>query len=184
MTNDPWAQQIETQQPSAKPEWLSEDIEKLLKAYQFTLTTDGMLMLWQKSKENLDHWKSLEMDWRKICAAFLVPTKIEGTVNVELGNDYKANVNYKYNYKLKEDNDTVWATLDKISKIGNEGKFIADRLVSWTPNFLKTEYTTLQEEAEKGSEQAKAILKIVNDELLTITEAAPELKIIEPKVKK
>lgn len=181
---DPWAQQVEAQQPSAKPEWLTEALEKSLINNLLPVSQDGLLMLWDRSKKQLDYWKEKEIELRKIVAQVLVPAKTEGTVNVELGNDYKAKVNHKYNYKLKEDNDTVWATLDKISKIGNEGKFIADRLVSWHPSFLKTEYTTLQEEADKGSEQAKVILTIVNNELLTITEAAPELKIIEPKVKK
>lgn len=182
--NDPWTQQIEAQQPSAKPEWLTERIEIALLNRNLPLSLDGMLMLWKASQEHLAMWKQNEMEYRKICASLLVPAKTEGTSTVELGNDYKAKVNHKYNYKLKEDNDTVWATLDKISKIGNEGKFIADRLVSWHPAFLKSEYTTLQEEADKGSEQAKTILKIVNDELLTISPASPTLEIVEPKMKK
>lgn len=180
---DPWTQQIETQQPSAKPEWLSEEIERLLKAYQFPLTNDGMLMLWQKAKENLDHWKDLEMAWRKICAAFLVPAKTEGATTVPLGNNYNAKVNNKYNYKLDSNNDRVWAGLDKLEKLGNEGKFVAERLVSWSPNFLLTEYRQLQEDAEKGSQFAKEALKIIA-EFMTITPAAPELKIVEPKAKK
>lgn len=181
---DPWSQSIEAQQPSAKPEWLTLEIEKTLKQNSLLLNNDGMLMLWKRSKEILDHFKEEEMQYRKICAAFLVPAKTEGTTNVELGAGYKAKVVNKYNYKLPPDNDKVWLTLDKISAIGNEGKFIADRLVSWHPTFLKTEYVTLQEEAEKGSEAAKSILKIVNDELITIELAAPTLEIKEPKEKK
>lgn len=174
MENSPW---------STKPAWLTDEIETTLLFHNLPIDSNGMLMLWQKSKEELQSVKEKEMEYRKICAALLVPAKSEGTTNVELGGGYKAKVVHKYNYTLP-DNDKTWAALDKISAIGNEGKFIADRLVSWTPNFLKTEYTTLQEEAEKGSEQAKAILKIVNEELITIVPAAPTLDIVEPKVKK
>ena len=123
------------------------------------------------------------MEWRKICAAFLVPAKTEGTNTVELGNDYKAKVNYKYNYKLANDNDVVWAGLERIEKLGNEGKFVAERLVSWSPSFLLTEYRQLQEDAEKGSEFAKAALKEINS-FMTVSPASPTLEIIEPKKKK
>lgn len=184
MVADSWSDIVEAQQPSAKPAWLTPKIEETLKLRGFPIDKDGMLMLWNYSKAKLDEYKELEMNYRKICAAFLVPTKTEGTTNVELGNGYKAKVVNKYNYNLASDNDKIWSCLDKIGKVGNQGKFIADRLVSWTPNFLKTEYTTLQEEADKGSEDAKQILKIVNEEMLTITEAAPTLDIVEPKVKK
>ena len=163
-----------------RPHWLTPEIEFELNSRHFPISNDGMLMLWNKHKEMLNHYKEKEMEYRKICAAFLVPAKTEGTTNVELGEGYQAKVVTKFNYKLPE-NDKVWLALDKISTIGNEGKFIAERLVSWTPSFLKTEYTTLQEEADKGSEQAKAILKIVNEDLITITEAAPQLEIKEPK---
>ena len=166
-----------------KPQWLTPEIEFELKNRHFPINSDGMLMLWKKHKEMLDQYKTSEMEYRRICTAFLVPAKTEGTTNVELGGGYKAKVVNKHNYNL-EDNDKVWSALDKISAIGNEGKFIAERLVSWTPSFLKTEYTTLQEDADKGSPTAQQILKIVNEEMLTITEAAPQLEIKAPKEKK
>ena len=167
-----------------KPSWMTPEIEERLRFNGYPLTNDGMLIQRQKSKDELTKWKEKEMEWRKICAAFLVPAKTEGTTNVELGAGYQAKVVHKYNYKLDGDNDKIWSALDKIGAIGNEGKFIAERLVSWTPNFLKTEYTTLQEEAANGSQDAKAILAIVEKEMLTITEAAPTLSIVEPKAKK
>lgn len=174
--NTPWI--------TDKPEWLTADIEQRLLFNGYSLDKDGMLMLWQKSKADLTDVKEREMEYRKICATFLVPEKTEGTTNVELGNGYTAKVVNKYNYKLDSDNDKVWAALEKIEAVGNQGKFIAERLVSWTPNFLKTEYTTLQDEAAKGSQDAKTILAIIDGEMLTITEAAPTLDIKEPKAKK
>lgn len=175
-TSTPWI--------TDKPEWLTPDIEQRLLFNGYSLDKDGMLMLWQKSKADLIDVKEHEMEYRKICAAFLVPEKTEGTTNVELGAGYVAKVVNKYNYKLDSDNDKVWAALEKIEAVGNQGKFIAERLVSWTPNFLKTEYTTLQDEAAKGSQDAKTILAIVDGEMITITEAAPTLDIKEPKTKK
>lgn len=177
--NNPWT----TPPVETKPDWLTDHIEDILKANQLPTNQDGMLMLQQRAKQNLDYWKEKEMEYRKVCAAFLVPDKTEGTNTVDLGNGYQAKVGIKYNYKLNNDNDIVWAGLDKIKALGNEGSFIADRLVSWSPSFLLTEYRQLQEDAEKGSQFAKDALKIVN-EFMTITDAAPTLDIKEPKAKK
>jgi|SRR5882757_10179298 len=178
--NNPW--DISTP-PIDNPLWLTPELELALISKQYPINQDGMLMLWKDWESKLKEAKELEMDYRKICVAFLVSVKTEGTTNIELGSGYIAKAVTKFNYKLKE-NDAVDSALDKISKVGNQGVFIAERLVSWTPNFLKTEYTTLQEEAEKGSADAKAILKIVENEMLTISDAAPTLTINEPKVKK
>jgi hypothetical protein len=166
-----------------KPSWLTDEIKIALENNGLPIDQDGMLLLQQRAKNQLDYWKEMEMEYRKICAAFLVPTKTQGMNNIELGNGFTAKVGIKYNYKLDSDNDKVWNGLSKIENLGNEGKFVADRLVSWTPNFLLTEYRQLQEDSEKGSTFAKDALKVIN-EFLTITDAAPTIDIKEPKGKK
>ena len=67
--------------------------------------------------------------------------------------------------------------------MGNDGPFIADRLINWTPNFRLVEYRTLCDDKDKGSAFAEKALKIIAT-FMTITEAAPTLEIIEPKKKK
>src|SRR5216683_1814761 len=111
--NNSWSQLIEAQQSSAKPEWLTEDIEKRLDNCRFPFNRDGLLMLHKRAKEQFDYWKKEEMMLRKIAVIELVPAKTEGTTNVELGNGFKAKVVNKYNYKLNSDNDIVWVILDK-----------------------------------------------------------------------
>ena len=179
--NNPWLEA--SNPPAERPAWLTVALEQSLLANNMPLNKDGMLMLHQNTKQKLDHFKSLEMEYRKVCAAILVEKPKEGMNTVELGNGYQAKIGVKYNYKLDSNNDRVWSGLEKIEKIGNQGKFIAERLVSWTPNFLLSEYRKLQEDAEDGSFEAKQMLSIVN-EFMTITEAAPTLEIKEPKAKK
>jgi hypothetical protein len=164
----------------AKPDWLTAELEETLKLRNFPLNKDGMLMLWNYSKEKLQKYKELEMDYRKIAVKLIVPNATEGMNTVDLGNGFQAKAQVKFNYKLDNDNEKVWTGLENIARIGNEGKFIADRLVSWTPNFLLTEYRTLQEEAEKDNPTAKAILKEV-ESFLTITDVAPTLEIKKAK---
>ncbi len=146
------------------------------------LDQDALLMLHKQMQDDLSTLKAKELELRKYIVNRAFPSKSEGTNTLELGNGYELKAVVKYNYKLA-DNDIVEKTLQLIAESSNEGPFIADRLVSWTPNFLKTEYTKLQEDAERGSESAKRILKLT-EIMLTIDDAAPTLSIKEPKVKK
>ena len=144
-----------------------------------SLNRDQLLMLHKEKQDALAAMKAEELELRKYIVDRAFPEKQEGTNTVDLGNGYELKATVKYNYKLA-DNDTVDKCLEAVTKIGNQGAFIADRLVSWSPSFLLTEYRQLQEEAEKGSEDAKAILKAI-EPMLTISEAAPTLTIKEPK---
>lgn len=143
---------------------------------------DDVLVEWDKRKKALEQAKADEMEFRKYVVKRAFPNPTEGTNTIELGNGYELKANIKFNYNLA-DNDIVEKTLEKIAKIGNQGTFIADRLVSWTPNFLLTEYRQLQEEMKKGSIEATQIIKLIS-EMLIVKDAAPSLNIKEPKAKK
>lgn len=146
------------------------------------MSEDQLLMLWQQKKDAIETAKSEEMDLRKYIVSRAFPVKQEGMNNRDLGNGYTLKAGIKYNYNLA-DNDTVEATLDKLSKLGNAGSAISDRLVSWKPNFLLGEYRQLQEDKTKGSKFADDALNVIN-EMLTIVEAAPTLEIKAPTGKK
>lgn len=146
-----------------------------------TLDQDTLLTMHLELQTKITSLKEEEMILRKYIVDRAFPDKHEGMNTQELGNGYQLKANVKFNYKLKE-NKIVEDTLDKIAKIGNQGAFIADRLVSWTPNFLLTEYRTLQESAEH-SKEAQEILAAIG-EMLIVDDAAPTLNIKEPKVKK
>lgn len=146
------------------------------------MSEDDLLMLWDSRKKSIEQAKESEMELRKYIVSRAFPNKKEGMNNKDLGNGYTLKAGVKYNYNLA-DNDTVEKCLDEIAKIGNQGGFIADRLVSWQPSFLITEYRALQEEKDKGDRTAIEILSVIN-EMLTITESAPTLEIKAPKAKK
>jgi len=146
------------------------------------LDQDQLLMLHKQMQDDLAALKEKELELRKYIVNRAFPQKEEGTNTLDLGAGYELKAVVKYNYKLT-DNDTVDKTLQEIAAVGNEGAFIADRLCSWTPNFQKTEYNKLKDDAEAGNETAKQILKLV-EKMLTITDAAPTLTIKEPKAKK
>ena len=146
------------------------------------MNEDQLLMEWQKKKQAITTATAEEMELRKYIVKREFPKPKEGMNTKELGGGYELKSNIKYNYNLA-DNDTVEATLEKLSGMGAAGSAIADRLVSWKPNFLLTEYRQLCEDKEKGSQFAMTALNIIGD-MLTIVEAAPTLEIKEPKAKK
>ena len=146
------------------------------------MNEDQLLMLWADKKKLIEKAKEDEMELRKYIVARAFPQKHEGMNTKELGNGYQLKAAIKYNYNLA-DNDKVEDCLNRIATIGNTGAFIADRLVSWKPSFLLSEYRQLCEDKDKGDKAAENILNIVT-EMLTITEAAPSLEIKEPKGKK
>ena len=142
---------------------------------------DRVLLHWKALKDSLAQIKSDEMEFRKYVVSRAFPDAHEGTNTLELGNGWELKAQIKYNYKLL-DNDTVEKGLDAIAKIGNSGSFIADRLVHWTPAFQKSEYNNILEDAEKGSGEARAIIKELNN-FLVIEDAAPTVDLKENKKK-
>ena len=161
-----------------KPYWPENNNPTPSNPYD-SMNEDQLLLEWQKKKDAIEVAKTEEMDLRKYIVKREFPKPEEGTNKKDLGNGYQLKAVVKYNYSLA-DNDTVESCLEKISNLGNNGAFIADRLVSWSPSFKLVEYRELIEEKNKGSKFAADALNIIN-EMLTIKEAAPTLEIVEPK---
>lgn len=147
-----------------------------------TKSEDEVLLHWLSLQQQVSALKEAELDFRKYVVSRAFPAKQEGMNNKDLGNNYKLKATVKYNYNLTASNDDIEKALDRIAKIGNRGNVVAERLISWKPSFLLTEYRLLEEE-KNTSNDAKQILEIVNS-MLTISEAAPSLEIVEPKNKK
>lgn len=143
---------------------------------------DELLLAWDNIKKAIETAKAQEMELRKYIVNRAFPKKEEGMNNKELGNGYTLKAGVKYNYNLA-DNDTVENCLAKVASLGNQGPFIADRLVSWKPAFLLTEYRQLEADKQKGDKFAIEVLKAI-EPMLTISEAAPSLEIKSPKDKK
>lgn len=135
------------------------------------LTKDQLLSLWNETKTELDRIKAVEAELRKqVVVEFFSGEKKEGTENVLLGNGYKLKCTFKQNYNLRA--DEVEKALQKIEAMGDEGKFIAPRLVNWKPSLVIKEYRDLSEKMRK-----------IIDGVLTISDGAPSLEIIAPKSK-
>lgn len=144
------------------------------------MTKDELLVRWQELKDAVEKAKDAEMEMRKYIVKRAFPEPKEGVNKLDLGQGYELKAGVKFSYKLDPDNDKVEKALDDIATMGNEGAFLATRLVKWEATFLLTEYRKLQ--ADDATDIQKKIKKRI-DEVLTITNAAPTLEIKEPKSK-
>lgn len=152
------------------------------------MTRDEALVKWNEAKRVKAEAEALEMSLRKFCVAILPQTTAapqplqEGTNNFELGAGYVAKVVAKFNYKLDSDTKKVQKCADAMTRVSNEGGFIADRLFNWKVDISVSEYRKLDEEA-KTSLPHKQMLELVN-QVLTMSPGAPTLEIKEPKAKR
>ena len=139
---------------------------------QLTEYQNKILADWKLAKETLETAKEDEMELRKEVTKIFFPKPDKGTQRVELGFGYNLKLVHKINYTLGN-NDLVNKALDDIASAGNEGTFIAERLVSWKPTISVKEYEILDPK-----------YKSIIDNVLTTKDAAPTIEIEEPKVKK
>jgi hypothetical protein len=137
------------------------------------LTPDEILVNWQMARDDLKRAINTEMYYRTLAIGTFFQnvdkTTAEGTHNYDLGNEYKLKCTFKLNYKL-DGRDKVDAMLDKLTDTGEDGKFIADRIIKWAPSLSLSEYRVLSPEQKK-----------VVDSVITVQPATPSLEIVEPK---
>lgn len=143
---------------------------------------DRLLLKWQASQQALAVAKETEMADRKAAAAFILPATENkaGMNNHDLGNGYTAKIGRKVNHKLVGGNEQIIAIEEQAEKVGNEGKFIIERLIKWTAELSVGEYNKLKKDAAEGSVAAKEVLKLV-DTIIETSDGAPSLEIKAPK---
>ena len=159
---------------------------------QFNARRDAEILSWRGLKQQLDFYKLEENKARLAVTATLFPTPKKGTQRYELGAGYKVKLVHGNNYKLGNKdlvdpvegeaipiNKQVEALEDAIREVGNEGSFLADRLIKWKPELSESEYLALDPENETHM-KVKALI----DANLTITPATPQLTLEEPKAPK
>lgn len=126
---------------------------------------DDLIVQWRHTKVHLDNYKIKEMELRKeIVAGCFSEDQVEGTENIELGNDWKLKAVKKMNYRCVGKQEKIIATL---AKLPSE---LSKRLVSWKPSLSTREFKLL----ENG--QAKIVSEIVE-----IRPGTPTLELIAPK---
>ena len=108
---------------------------------------------------------------QQVMTAFYPEAQPEkGTFNQELGNGYKLKFGFKQNITLNS--ALVNDALAEIERTGEEGKFIAERLVKFKPELSLTEYANLSDNHRR-----------IIDRIVTTKPASPTIEFVEPKAK-
>lgn len=144
-----------------KPEWKAAE------------TKEQVLQKWLDANKALTDAKAVEATLRQKVVEMYPFEADEGTERVPLANGYELKVVKKLNYTLNNKDDATDKALTKLEEMGERGKLIAERLVSWKPTLSISEYRELTA-GERG----------IIDEVLTIKPGLPSLELVEPKDKK
>ncbi len=130
-----------------------------------------MLAKWEAARSMLEKAKLHEMELRKQVQTSFFPTPKEGTQRVELAAGWSLKFVHKTNYSF-DDKIKLHFILTQIEALGEEGPFIAKRLIKFTPELSLTEYKALTPPYRK-----------LIDEVLVTKPASPSLELEAPKVK-
>jgi len=120
-----------------------------------------------------------EMELRREIMATAFPAAKEGVNNHDLGHGYTLKGTRKVEYSLSNTDDSGWLTdaaVEAIEKLGEDGPFIAERLVTWKPSLSVKEYKALS-----PTNPIHIRIRELIDTALTIKDGAPTIEITPPK---
>lgn len=138
---------------------------------------DSALAKWEVAKTTLETAKADEMEARKTAFAFAFGGDAkEGTNRIALNNDYALKGVRKVNYKIAVPNEVIDRAEDLMPTLGKEATFLFERIITWSPDFSKSEYNKL----DTGNPTHRAV-KAEIDKLIETSDGAPTLVIEAPK---
>lgn len=172
-------------QAEVKVEAASEETEEAFRARR-----DAAILGWREDKQQATFWKQRETASRATVSSILFPNPVKGTQRYDLGAGYKVKLVFGFNYTLGikdmpnplEPGETI--SIEKqaedlqeaIRQVGNEGPFLADRLIKWKPELSATEYEALDPDNPNHMK-----IKALIDAIMTKKPASPQLELEEPK---
>jgi hypothetical protein len=133
------------------------------------MTLDELILEQQEAAKQAAFYSKRDKELRALIYGMAFAGLDYGTQhNTPLGKGYFLKGKRPVNYKV--DPNTVDAALDELSQLGNEGSFVADRVIKWSPELSLTEYKNLTAEQ-----------KAIVDKVITTTPGLPTLEVVAPK---
>lgn len=139
-----------------------------------------LIAQWDNAKAVLERAKNSEMEARLMTGNYMFPVggRKEGVNNQELDSGAVVKLGHKVNYKLSAPNDKIDEVIERCEKIGNEGVFLIERIITWEAKFSAGEYKKLEADNPTHQKVKKEI-----DTILEISNGTPSLEVREPKAK-
>jgi hypothetical protein len=132
-----------------------------------TVTERELVLSWKLAQTRLSEIKEAELRFRKLIAQRFFPSPKLGTNTAHITNSADIKLVHSLNYKL--DQSKLEVGFNSVAAID---KAAAGRLFKWKAELNEVEYRALSDEA-KAAFDATGVL--------TITEATPQLKLIDPQ---
>lgn len=137
-----------------------------------TLSRDELILVWKEKQATLVKAQLEEISMRNQLLGLCFPGAKEGTENLDLGKGWILKGVFKQNYSLDKDDEKVDKALNRLEKCGDNGKFVAERVVKWKPELSVSEWRKLSPEQQACIE-----------EVITIKPGQPSLELVAPKEK-
>lgn len=144
------------------------DIELLRKRWPFDKAE--LLDKWKTARSNLAQWAVYEAELRTLIVFEAGFPAEDGTHYFELAEGFRLQCVRRTNYTISKEKGALEGALLNITNMGEEGKFIAQRVIKYTPELVMKEYKDLQP-------HYKSIL----DRVVTSKPGMPALELIPPK---
>lgn len=138
---------------------------------QIQAHTFVLLEQWENAKAQAEATKAAELTARAAVVEWAGSEDIaKGVENIPLAQGYTLKITKKINYNV--DNAVARLQLSEIAATGEEGKVVADRIMTWKPSLSLTEYGKLKPEFKK-----------LIDRCISTSVATPTIEIVAPKTK-
>jgi hypothetical protein len=138
---------------------------------------DRVLADWQAAAAVLAAAKLDEMKKRTLAFPIVFGINAKaGTNRVPLANGWSVKGVRKITYNLEKDTAKVNAVYEAVERLGNEGSFLAARILKRVYDFNEGEYKKLD-----ATNPTHIAVKLAIDAILTTKDGAPTLEIEPPK---
>lgn len=107
---------------------------------------DRLIAQWQEACQRLAIAKEDELRLRSLLIALFDPRTIEGTETLPVSHGFKLKAVKAMRYSFPHANAARDTTLTLAADYGQEGQFIANRLIAWKPELIVREYRTLSDD--------------------------------------
>lgn len=139
---------------------------------------DVLLSTWETAKSTLEAAKNSEMEIRKAVFGYCFPTPKAGVNRMDIGNGFALKATHKINTKVSGTIAEIEACEEACEKLGNEGAFLIERIITWKADVSVSELKKLDVSLPLHKQVKAEVEKIITE-----TPGAPSLEIEAPKAK-
>jgi hypothetical protein len=135
-----------------------------------TVADRDIVLSWKLAQMRLSTIKQTELRFRKLIAQRFFPSPKLGTNTAHISNSADVKLVHSLNYRLDQSTTLMMQAMNAVAAF--EGEEVAKRLFKWKAELNEVEYRALSDDARAAFDATG---------VLTITEATPVVKLVDPQ---